>query len=121
MNSIKVKIKILREGTAAPQYATEGAAAIDLRSGADTPITIAPGERVLIPTGIAIAPESSDVVAILAARSGLSVKHGITVTNGIGVIDSDYRGEICVSLCNVSDTAYVYARTARRSDTDRHS
>ena len=107
MNSIKVKIKILREGTAAPQYATEGAAAIDLRSGADTPITIAPGERVLIPTGIAIAPESSDVVAILAARSGLSVKHGITVTNGIGVIDSDYRGEICVSLCNVSDTAYT--------------
>lgn len=107
MNSIKVKIKILREGTVIPQYATEGSAAVDLRSATDAPVTIEPGKRVLIPTGIAIAPETRGVVAILAARSGLSVKHGITVTNGIGVIDSDYRGEISVSLCNVSDTPYT--------------
>ncbi len=107
MNQINVKIKILREGVQLPEYATDGSAAIDLRSAADEEITIEPGKRALIPTGIAIAPETSGVVAILAARSGLSVKHGITVTNGIGVIDSDYRGEIGVSLCNVSDSSYV--------------
>ena len=105
--NINVKVKLLREGVTLPEYATDGSAAVDLRCAADSDITIAPGERKLIPTGIAIAPETSGVVAILAARSGLSIKHGITATNGIGVIDSDYRGEICVSLINVSDTPYT--------------
>ncbi len=109
MNQINVKIKLLREGVQLPEYATDGSAAVDLRSAADTDITIEPGKRALIPTGIAIAPETSGVVAILAARSGLSVKHGITTTNGIGVIDSDYRGEICASLINVSDVPYTIA------------
>ena len=113
MNEINVKIKILKNGTQIPEYATMGSAAVDLRSAADDDVIINPRERALIPTGIAIAPEASDVVAILAARSGLSVKHGITVTNGIGVIDSDYRGEICVSLCNVSDKPYTIARGER--------
>lgn len=113
MNSINVKIKLLREGIELPEYATDGSAAIDLRSAADTDVTILPGERKLIPTGIAIAPETRGVVAILAARSGLSIKHGITATNGIGVIDSDYRGEICVSLINVSDTPYTVIRGER--------
>lgn len=105
--NINVKIKLLREGVTLPEYATDGSAAVDLRCAAKSDITISPGERKLIPTGIAIAPETSGVVAILAARSGLSIKHGITATNGIGVIDSDYRGEICVSLINVSDTPYT--------------
>ena len=105
--NINVKIKLLREGVTLPEYATNGSAAVDLRSAAEGDVTVAPGQRVLIPTGIAIAPETSGVVAILAARSGLSLKHGITTTNGIGVIDSDYRGEICVSLINVSDTPYT--------------
>ena len=105
--SINVKIKLLRQGVLLPEYATDGAAAIDLRSAADTDITIAPNERALIPTGIAIAPETSDVVAIVAARSGLATKHGITLSNGIGVIDSDYRGEICVSLYNTSDKPFT--------------
>ncbi len=113
MNSIHVKIKLVREGVSLPEYATDGSAAIDLRSAAETDVTILPGERRLIPTGIAIAPETSGVVAILAARSGLSIKHGITVTNGIGVIDSDYRGEISVSLINVSDTPYTVVRGER--------
>lgn len=113
MNSINVKIKLLREGIELPEYATDGSAAIDLRSAADTDVTILPGERKLIPTGIAIAPETRGVVAILAARSGLSIKHGITATNGIGVIDSDYRGEICVSLINVSDTPHTVVRGER--------
>ena len=60
----------------------------------------------MIPTGIAIEPERSDVVAIVAARSGLAVKQGITLSNGIGVIDSDYRGEICVGLLNTSDVDF---------------
>ncbi len=113
MNNIKVKIKLLREGVSVPEYATPGSAAVDLRSAADEDITIEPGKRALIPTGIAIAPETDGVVAILAARSGLSVKHGITASNGIGVIDSDYRGEISVSLSNVSDTPYTIARGER--------
>ena len=107
MNEIKVKIKILKNGINIPEYATPGSAAVDLRSALDGDITVLPGKRALVPTGIAIAPETSGVVAILAARSGLSVKHGITLTNGIGVIDSDYRGEIAVSLCNISDTPYT--------------
>lgn len=113
MNEINVKVKILRDGVQLPEYATPGSAAIDLRSAADEDITILPGKRVLIPTGIAIAPETTGVVAVLAARSGLSVKHGITVTNGIGVIDCDYRGEIGVSLCNISDTPYTVTRGER--------
>ena len=113
MSTINVKIKLLREGVQMPEYATDGSAAIDLRCAAQEDVTIAPGERKLIPTGIAIAPETSGVVAILAARSGLSIKHGITATNGIGVIDSDYRGEISVSLINVSDVPYTIARGER--------
>ncbi|MBQ2765677.1 MAG: dUTP diphosphatase [Clostridia bacterium] len=113
MSTINVKIKLLRDGVQMPEYATDGSAAIDLRCAAAEDVTIAPGERRLIPTGIAIAPETSGVVAILAARSGLSIKHGITATNGIGVIDSDYRGEISVSLINVSDVPYTIARGER--------
>lgn len=84
-----------------------------MRSAADEDITIAPRQRRLIPTGIAIAPETSDVVAIIAARSGLATKHGLALSNGIGVIDSDYRGEICVSLINTSDTPYMVERGER--------
>ena len=107
MNEINVKLKLTREGAALPAYATEGSAAVDLRAVIDEPVILAPGERALIPTGIAIAPETAGVVAIVAARSGLSIKHGIALTNGIGVIDSDYRGEIGVSLTNQSDKPYT--------------
>lgn len=110
--NINVKIKLVREGGTLPEYATDGSAAVDLRN-ADEDVTIAPGEWKLIPTGIAIAPETSGVVAILAARSGLSIKHGITTTNGIGVIDSDYRGEISVSLTNISNKPYTVAHGER--------
>ena len=106
--NIDVKINLLR-GTSLPAYATDGSAALDLRSAAEGDITIGPGCRALIPTGIAIAPESTDVVAIVCARSGLAAKHGIALANGIGVIDSDYRGEICAALVNHSDTPYTVA------------
>lgn len=98
---LNVKIKLTR-GQTLPTYATEGSAAVDLRAALDAPVEIAPGGRAMIPTGIAIAPETRDVVAVVAARSGLAVKKGICLSNGIGVIDADYRGEICVGLLNTS-------------------
>ena len=106
---------LLSRGMELPAYATEGSAAVDLRAAleADAPITIAPGERALIPTGMAISPEARDVVAIVAARSGLAIKKGICLANGIGVIDSDYRGEICVGLYNTSKEPFVVNRGDR--------
>ncbi len=103
---INVKIKLTREATC-PEYATDGSAAVDLRAMIDAPYTLAPRERHSFPTGIAISPETEGVVAIIAARSGLGVKHGIALSNGIGVIDSDYRGEISVGLINNSDVPYT--------------
>ena len=101
-----VKIKILREGVSVPKYATTGSAAFDLTSASSEPITVPAGKRVLIPTGIAISiPQNT--VAIISARSGLSYKKGITAANGIGVIDSDYRGEIFFSAANISDEDYT--------------
>ena len=91
------------------------AAAVDLRAAIDegTTVVIAPGERALIPTGIAISPESKNVVAIVAARSGLAIKKGICLSNSIGVIDSDYRGEICVGLFNTSKEPFTVCRGDR--------
>lgn len=101
-----VKIKILRENVSLPKYATSGSAAFDLVSASDAPIVVPAGKRVLIPTGIAISlPENT--VAIISARSGLSAKKGITAANGIGVIDSDYRGEIFFSAANISNEDYT--------------
>lgn len=101
-----VKIKILREGVNIPKYATEGSAAVDLSAAIEEPITLMPGERRLIPTGIAISiPDGT--VAIVCARSGLSYKKGINAANGIGVIDSDYRGEIFFSAANISSEPYT--------------
>ena len=103
---LNVQIKLTR-GQTLPAYATDGSAAVDLRAALDAPVEIAPGGRAMIPTGVAIAPETRDVVAIVAARSGLAVKKGICLSNGIGVIDADYRGEICVGLLNTSAEAFT--------------
>lgn len=91
----------------APFYASAGAAAMDLHACVDEPITIPAGGRAVIPTGIAIALPSAEYVALVFARSGLGIKHGIALSNGVGVIDSDYRGEIRVGLTNLSDTPYT--------------
>ena len=91
----------------APRYATEGAAAMDLCACLDAPLTIPAGGRVLVPTGIAIALPSRDYVALLFVRSGLGIKKGICLSNGVGVIDSDYRGEIRVGLSNSSNEDYT--------------
>ena len=103
---INVKIKLTR-GAECPIYATDGSAAADLRAMIDEPYTLMPGERHGFPSGVAISPESSGFVAIIAGRSGLGAKHGITLSNGIGVVDSDYRGEIVVWLINNSDEPYT--------------
>ena len=86
----------------APFYASAGAAAMDLHACVDQAVTIPAGGRAVIPTGIAIALPSAGYVA-----SGLGVKHGVAVSNGVGVIDSDYRGEILVGLQNSGDADYV--------------
>ena len=96
-----------------PYYASAGAAAMDLHACLDEPVTIAPGELVRIPTGIAIALPSAAYVALVFARSGLGVKHGIALSNGVGVIDSDYRGEIKVGLTNLSRTPYTISPADR--------
>jgi dUTP pyrophosphatase len=113
---MKTDVKILlSRGMTMPAYATEGSAAVDMRAAIeeDAPVTIQPGCRAMIPTGMAIALENANVVAILAARSGLAVKSGINLANGIGVIDSDYRGEICVGLYNSSDVPFTVHRGDR--------
>ena len=112
---MKTDVKfLLSRGMTMPTYATDGAAAVDMRAAIDegTTVTIQPGCRAMIPTGIAISLEKN-VVAILAARSGLAVKSGINLANGIGVIDSDYRGEICVGLYNSSDVPFTVNRGDR--------
>lgn len=103
----KLKIKKVRENARIPKYATAGAAGMDLYACIDAPLTLCPGELLMIPTGIAIELESRELAAFLYARSGLGVKHGVCLSNGVGVIDSDYRGEISVGLCNVSSTPYT--------------
>jgi len=112
--NLNVKIKLSR-GMSAPEYATAGSAAVDLRAALDegTVLTIAPGERSLIPTGLSISPESTDVVAVIAGRSGLGVKKGVSLANGIGVIDSDYRGEIQVCLINRGSEPFEVRRGDR--------
>ena len=112
--NLNVKIKLSR-GMSAPEYATAGSAAVDLRAALDedTVLTIAPGARALIPTGLSISPESTDVVAVIAGRSGLGVKKGVSLANGIGVIDSDYRGEIQVCLINRGDEPFEVRRGDR--------
>ncbi len=102
-----LKIKLLSPDAVLPQYATAGAAALDLTARIDEPVTIAPRQLVTLPTGIAIALPSAEYVALVFARSGLGVKHGIALSNGVGVIDSDYRGEIRVGLTNLSDVPYT--------------
>ncbi len=106
MKSI-VKVKKLNENAIVPKRATEGSAGADLYACITEPVTLNPGELVKIPTGIAIELEDKTLAAFLFARSGLGVKHGITLANSVGVVDSDYRGEICVGLCNVSSEPYT--------------
>ncbi len=107
----KVQFKILdsRLGKSIeiPRYSTKGSAGIDLRACIDSEISIGPGKCELIPTGMAIYIENPDSFALLLPRSGLGHKHGIVLGNLVGLIDSDYQGQVFVSCWNRSDKAYT--------------
>ena len=104
---MELKIKTVRPSARVPAYATPGSAAMDLCAACEESVAVAPGQRVMIPTGIAIELPGPDYVALVFARSSLGVRHGLTLSNGVGVIDSDYRGEIQVGLINLSGEEYV--------------
>ncbi len=108
-----LKIKKVSENAIIPKAATGGSAGMDLYACIDGDIVIKPGERVLVPTGIAIALESNAFVAYIYARSGLAIKSGITLSNCVGVVDSDYRGEVKVGLINLSDKEYTVSSGER--------
>jgi dUTP pyrophosphatase len=107
MKKLDVKILDLRLRGQLPQYATAGSAGLDLRACLDAPVTLAPGQTTLVPTGIAIHLGDPGYAAIILPRSGLGHKHGIVLGNLVGLIDSDYQGQIFVSTWNRGDTAFV--------------
>lgn len=115
MNQIEVKIKFLDNNTEKkmPFYATAGSAGMDLTACIEEDIVIEPLERKLIPTGIAVLLPDAEHGAFIFARSGLAVKHGITLANSVGVVDSDYTGEIKVGLINLSNTPYTLRKGER--------
>ncbi len=103
---MQLKIKKTDPRAELPVRGTPGSAGLDLRAVLDEPMTLPPGALVSVPTGIAIGLPSPDTVGLVFARSGLAVKHGIGLSNGVGVIDSDYTGEIRVGLINQSAVPY---------------
>ncbi len=104
---LTLKMKKMRPGAIIPKRATSGSAGLDLCACTEGEVVLKAGERTVIPTGIAIAIENNETAAFIYARSGLGIKHGISLSNGVGVIDSDYRGEICVGLINTSNEDYA--------------
>ena len=107
------KVRRLRENAKLPFRATEGSAGMDLYACIDSPVTLGAGEKAVIPTGVAIELPSAELAAFVFARSGLAIKHGIGLLNGVGVIDSDYRGEICVGVINQLAEPYTIAPDER--------
>lgn len=103
---IKIKILRLPHNKNVPEYKTDGSSGMDLSAAISEPVELKPLERRLIPTGIKVEiPKGYEIQ--VRARSGLSLKHGITLINCIGTVDSDYRGEICVPLVNISNETYT--------------
>ena len=101
-----LKLMRVREGAVLPKQATAGSAGYDLCACIDAPQTIQPGARAVFPSGLA-AEIPAGTAGFIFTRSGLGIKKGIHVTNGVGVVDSDYRGEICVGLHNLSAEPYT--------------
>ncbi len=109
MHAIQLKILDPRIGDTIPlpEYATPGSAGLDLRACLDAAITLEPGQTTLIPTGIAIHIGDSNLAAVILPRSGLGHKHGIVLGNLVGLIDSDYQGQLFVSVWNRGHTAFT--------------
>lgn len=101
-----LKIEKLPHNQILPEYKTEGAAGMDLCAAISEPLELKPLERTLIPTGLKIELEHG-YEAQIRPRSGMSIKHGITLINCVGTIDEDYRGEVCVPVVNISNEAYT--------------
>ncbi len=109
MNTIDLKILDPRVGTEfpLPAYATTGSAGLDLRACLDQALTVAPGETHLVPTGLAIHIGDPNLAATILPRSGLGHKHGIVLGNLVGLIDSDYQGQLMVSVWNRGDSTFT--------------
>ena len=107
MHPVDVKLLDPRLHETPPQYATPGSAGLDLRACIEAPVKLHPGETQLIPTGIAIHLNDPGMAAMILPRSGLGHKHGIVLGNLVGLIDSDYQGEIMVSTWNRGKEAFV--------------
>ena len=101
-----LKIQRLEHNKILPDYKTDGAAGMDLCAAIEEPIVLKPLERTLVPTGLKIELEHG-YEAQVRPRSGLSIKHGITLINCVGTIDEDYRGEVCVPIVNISNETYA--------------
>lgn len=108
----KIRIKLLRQGARIPTYGSEEAAGADLYACLEAPVTVEPGKTVFIPTGFAMALPRG-FAGLVCARSGLASKRGLAPANKVGVIDSDYRGEITVALYNHGDTSQVIGHGER--------
>lgn len=100
MKTIDIRVLDPRMASQLPAYATPGAAGLDLRACLDAPLTLAPGATVLVPTGLAIHLADPGLAAMILPRSGLGHKHGIVLGNLVGLIDSDYQGQLFVSVWN---------------------
>ncbi len=106
LSMIDVKIKYLSDKATEPKYATDGSLGMDLAAALDEPVVVKPGERVAVPTGLAIQiPDGWG--AFVFPRSGLSLRSGITMCNCVGVIDTDYTGELKAAVINVSDKDFT--------------
>lgn len=104
---IDVKVLDARLHTQLPEYATPGSAGLDLRACLESPLTLAPNAWQLVPTGLAMHLSDPSYAALIVPRSGLGHKHGIVLGNLVGLIDSDYQGQLMVSAWNRSDTAFT--------------
>jgi dUTP pyrophosphatase len=109
MKKIQLKILDARIGNTIPlpEYATEGSAGMDLRAALEQNTTVEPGETLLIPTGISIFIEDKNMAAVMLPRSGLGHKHGIVLGNLVGLIDSDYQGQLFVSCWNRGNNSFT--------------
>ena len=107
MKKIEVKILDARLREQLPSYATPGSAGLDLRACLEAPLTLEPGQTELVPSGMAIHLDDPGLAAIILPRSGLGHKHGIVLGNLVGLIDSDYQGQIFVSTWNRGKTAFT--------------
>ena len=107
MSTIDLKVLDARMAEQLPAYATPGSAGLDLRACLDAAVTLEPGQTVLVPTGLSIHIADPGLAAVILPRSGLGHKHGVVLGNLVGLIDSDYQGQLMVSVWNRSQTAFV--------------